>query len=186
MHDNGTTHIGARVADQIEPPRHRVTVQADCQLVSRAIGVFNHALLMRLQCAGFTAETVALLELAPLIEIAWADGAVSERQRRLILQIGTREAIAKGTSAHDRLVAWLERRPSDEVFDVALVAIRAKLQSLEPEVHAMLHRRFFGDCTAVSLAADSALEDHKISSEEGRVLARILMALRPGRHVFDA
>lgn len=87
--------------------------------------------------------------------------------------------------AYDRLVAWLERCPSNDVFDVSLLAIRAKLHSLEPDVHAMLHRRFIGDCTAVSLAADSALADHKISLDEGRVLARILMALRPGRHVFD-
>jgi hypothetical protein len=149
--------------------------------VGRAIGVSDYELLTHLQCAGFTAETIALLELAPLVEIAWADGAVSERQRHLIFQIATREVITEDTPAHDRLVAWLEQRPSDDVFDVSLAAIRAKLDSLEPEVHAMLHRRFVGDCTAVSLAADSALGDHKISQEEGRVLARILMSLRPGR-----
>jgi hypothetical protein len=185
MYDNSTRHTGARLADLTEPPPRGTTIHGDCQLLRRATGVFNHGLLVRLRCAGFTPETIALLELAPLVEIAWADGAVSERQRRLIFQIATREAITKDTSAHDRLVAWLERRPSDDVFDVALAAIRAKLHSLVPEVHAMLHRRFFGDCTAVSLAADSALDDHKISFEEGRVLARILMALRPGRHVFD-
>jgi len=185
MHDNGTMQTVARVAGPIEPARRRSAIHGDYQLVSRAIGVTNVALLIRLQCAGFTAETIALLELAPLIEIAWADGAVAERQRRLIFQIAAREAITKDTSAYDRLVTWLERRPSDDVFDAALAAIRAKLHSLEPQVHAMLHRRFVGDCTAVSLAADSALEDHKISLEEGRVLARILMALRPGRHVFD-
>jgi hypothetical protein len=185
MHDNGTIHTGERVADQTEPARRLATLRGDDQIVSRAIGVSNHALLRRLQRAGFTPETIGLLELAPLIEIAWADGAVSERQRRLIFQIATREAITKDTSAYDRLVAWLERRPSNDVFDVSLLAIRAKLHSLEPEVHAMLHRRLIGDCTAVSLAADSALADHKISLDEGRVLARILMALRPGRHVFD-
>lgn len=183
MHDNGTIHIGTRVADR--SARQRAPLCGDCQFVSRAIGVSNPALVICLQDAGFTPTTIALLELAPLIEIAWADGAASECQRRLIFQIASREAITEDTSAYDRLVAWLERRPSDDVFAVALAAIRAKLNSLEPEVHAMLYRRFVGDCTAVSLAADSALEDHKISLDEGRVLARILMALRPGRHVFD-
>jgi hypothetical protein len=185
MHDNGTIHIGARVADESAPPRRRAAIHGDHQLVSRAIGVSNRALVIRLQYAGFTAETIALLELAPLVEIAWADGVVSERQRRLILQIAAREAVMEDTAAHERLVAWLERCPSDEVFAVALAAIRAKLHALEPEVHGMLHRRFVGDCTAVALAADSALEDNKISMDEGRVLARILMALRPGQHVFD-
>jgi hypothetical protein len=161
-------------------------IHRDHHLVSKAIGISDHHLITHLHCAGFTAETIALLELAPLVEIAWADGTVSDRQRDLIFQIATREAITEDTPAHDHLAAWLEQRPSEDVFAVSLAAIRAKLDSLRPEVHGMLHRRFMGDCTAVCLAADSALGDNKISPEEGRVLARILMALRPGRHVFDA
>jgi hypothetical protein len=184
MHDNSTIPTRAH-ADQSEPARRQAMIHRDHHVVSTAIGVSDHELITHLQRAGFTAETIALLEFAPLVEIAWADGAVSDRQRDLIFRIATREAITKDTPARDHLAAWLEQRPSNNVFAVSLAAIRAKLDSLGPEVHAMLHRRFMGDCTAVALAADSALGDNKISLDEGRVLARILMSLRPGRYVFD-
>jgi hypothetical protein len=181
MHDDSKMHTRQQAGDPVEPARRPAAIHGHGHLMSQAIGVSNHELLTHLQCVGFTAETIVLLELAPLIEIAWADGTVSERQRDYIFQIATRELIGKDTPARDRLVSWLEQRPSDDVFDVSLAAIYAKLDSLEPEVRAMLRRRFVADCTAVSLAADSVLGDDRISMEERRVLARILMSLRPRR-----
>jgi hypothetical protein len=169
------------VAEQIERARRRAEIQRHRQLIGQAIGVFNEELLTDLQLVGFTAETIVLLELAPLIQIAWADGAVSERQRDIILEIAFRELVSEGTPAHNRLTAWLQRCPPDEIFDASLSAIHAKLDPLEPEVRGTLQREFVRACTAVALAADSVLGDHKISVEEGRVVARILLSLKPGR-----
>lgn len=181
VHHNSNTHTRQRVAEQFERARRPAEIERHRQLMGQAIGVFDHELLTDLQFGGFTAETIVLLELAPLVQIAWADGAVSARQRDVICQIATRELVGQDTPAHDRLAAWLECCPPDDVFDVSLFAIHAKLDRLEPAVQATLQRKFVSDCTAVALAADSVLGDHKISMEEGRVLARILMSLKPGR-----
>jgi uncharacterized tellurite resistance protein B-like protein len=156
-------------------------MQRHRDLMGQALGVFDHQLLSVLQFAGFTADTIALVEFVPLVHIAWADGAVSNRQRDLISRIATQELIGEETPAHDRLIGWLERCPSESVFEVALFAIHAKLDPLAPEIRAVLQRKLVHNCTAVALVADSALSDRKISADEARVLARILDSLKPVR-----
>lgn len=178
-------HDGAysrwRTEKESEQAHRRAEIQRHRQLMGQALGVFNHEVLTDLQLAGFTAETIVLLEFAPLVQIAWADGAVSNRQRDLIFRIATREFVSEDTPAHGRLTGWLERCPCDDVFDVCLFAIHAKLEPLGPEVRATLQRKLVHDCTAVALVADGVLGDHKISMDEGRVLARILASLKPGK-----
>jgi hypothetical protein len=87
--------------------------------------------------------------------------------------------VISGAPADVRLRAWLERQPRDDVFEVSLTAICAKLESLHFEVRAALLGQLFRDCITVALAADNATSDRKIGSDEGRVLARILVAFKP-------
>lgn len=156
------------------PAQRRTEIQRHRDLMGEALGVFDHRLLTVLQLAGFTADTIGLVELVPLVQIAWADGAVSNRQRDLIFRIAAQELIGEETPAHDRLIGWLKRCPSKCVFDVALFAIQAKLDPLAPEIRAVLQRRLVHNCTAVALAADSAPNDRKVSIYEARVLDWIL------------
>jgi hypothetical protein len=158
----------------------KVHLNRDRQLMAEAIGVFDHELLTDLQLVGYTPETIALVDFAPLVRIAWADGYVSKRQRAAVFQVAVREHIRNDTPADLLLRGWLERCPPDEVSHVSLFAICAKLNRLRLDAREALQRQFIRDCTAVALGADSVVGDNKIASEEGRVLARILVSLRPG------
>jgi hypothetical protein len=149
--------------------------------MAEAVGLFDRELLADLSVAGYTPATIALLEFAPLVRLAWADGRVSQRQRSAISQVAIREHLRDQTPAGKRLRGWLERCPSDEVFDVSLSTIRAKWDQLPLELCEALQRRFIRDCTAVARGADGVVDDNKIAPEEGRVLARILLSLRPRR-----
>jgi hypothetical protein len=147
--------------------------------LAKAIGVVDSDLLANLRVAGYTPETIALIEFAPLARLAWADGHVSHRQRSAIVQVAVREHILDDTPAGACLRAWLESCPSDDVFDVSLSTIRAKLDRLPLDVRETAQRQFIKDCTAVARVADGVTGDNKIAPEEGRVLARILVSLRP-------
>jgi hypothetical protein len=149
--------------------------------MAEALGVFDQQVLMDLDLVGYTPQTIALVDFAPLVRIAWADGYVSKRQRAVIFQVALREQVRNETPGDLLLREWLERCPPDEVFDVSLSAICAKLNRLRLDAREALQRQFIRDCTAVALGADSLVGDNKIASEEGRVLARILVSLRPGR-----
>ena len=69
-----------------------------------------------LQAHGFTAETIVLLPLVPLIQIAWAEGGISDMERAIITQFARERSIVHGTSADQQLGAWLADPPRTEVF----------------------------------------------------------------------
>lgn len=70
--------------------------------------------------------------------------------------------------------------PSRRLVDVSLSTIRAKWDRLPLELHESMQRQVVKDCTAVARAADGVNCDNKIPPEEGRVLAKILLSLKPG------
>lgn len=149
------------------------------RFLAKAIGVVDGDLLTELRVVGYTPETVALIEFAPLTRLAWADGHVSQRQRSAIVQVAAREHLHEDTPAGVCLRSWLESCPSDDVFDVSLSTIRAKWDRLPLDVRETVQRQFIRDCTAVARVADGVTGDNKIAPEEGRVLARILVSLKP-------
>src|SRR5271169_2906582 len=57
---------------------------------------------------------LVLLTLLPAIQVAWADGAVQERERRVILQLAEREGLAGDAPAMARIKRWLEAPPPDD------------------------------------------------------------------------
>ena len=150
------------------------------RFVAEGIGLDDAELLARLAMAGYTPETVPLLEFAPLVRLAWADGRVSPRQRSAIARMAARERLLDETAAGKRLRIWLEQCPPDELVDVSLSMMCAKWDRLPLELHESLQRQFIRDCTAVARAADGVKWDNKIAPEEGRVLAKILLSLKPG------
>ncbi|HSE25331.1 MAG TPA: hypothetical protein VLB68_26955 [Pyrinomonadaceae bacterium] len=91
------------------------------------------ALLERIQKLGVTLNTGSAFILAPLVEVAWIDGQVSDAERDTILDIAKQRGVEQGSADYDQLLDWLAHRPSDEVFRTALEAIRIGLSVLPPE-----------------------------------------------------
>ena len=59
-----------------------------------------------------------------LVQVAWAEGQVSEAERVTVLEIAEARGLERSSPAHARLVEWLERRPSDALFDAAAEVLR--------------------------------------------------------------
>jgi hypothetical protein len=178
-HDSSTSDVTRRIHTR------RVASRGDERrggsLLAEAVGVFDGELLASLRVAGYTPLTVGLIQLAPLVRLAWADGHVSPRQRSTIVQLAVRERVRADTPAGARLREWLDCCPSDDVVDVSLATIRAKWDRLSLDVCETVQRQFIRDCTLVARSADGVHDDHKIAPDEGRVLAKIFMSLRPSR-----
>ena len=80
-----------------------------------------------LHASGLRPSTVALLELLPLVELAWADGCVSPRERQLVAAAAARRREVPG-SAHTQLAAWLTERPSERIFRASRNTLRRAMQ----------------------------------------------------------
>ena len=91
------------------------------------------ALLDRIQKLGVTLDTGSAFILAPLVQVAWVDGQVSDAERDTILDIAQQRGVELGSADYRQLLDWLAHRPSDEVFRTALEAIRIGLSVLPPD-----------------------------------------------------
>jgi hypothetical protein len=114
-----------------------------------------------------------LLHLVPLIQIAWAEGNVSDRERDLIIEAARSRGIEAGSPADRQLAEWLAQRPSDELFEKTLRAISAILQARPAEEREASQRDLLSYCTAIASASGGVLGFRAVSDEERQILARI-------------
>src|SRR5688500_15237707 len=56
----------------------------------------NDADVDELRTLGFTPDTIGLLPLVPLLQVAWAEGGVSAEERTLIVQLARSRGIGEG------------------------------------------------------------------------------------------
>lgn len=110
-------------------------------------------LLNRIQKLGVTLDTGSAFILAPLVEVAWIDGEVSNAEHETIMRIAEQRGVEPGSSDHRQLLDWLEDRPSTEVFRTALEAIRIGLSVLPPNESKQRIATMIKACEDVAQAA---------------------------------
>jgi tellurite resistance protein len=133
-------------------------------------------LFERIQKLGVTLDTGSAFILAPLVEVAWADGDVSQSERDTILHIAKQRGVAPGSADYDQLLGWLAHRPSDEVFRTALEAIRIGLSVLPPDESEQRIETMIKACADVAQAAgwlDQLFQSDGVSYSESAVIAAI-------------
>ena len=153
-----------------------VARQARQDLEARS-GIHDPALLQELEALGFTPETVALLPLVPIVQMAWAEGGVSADERALIVRFARERSILPGSEADHQLATWLTDRPSEDVFARATRLIRAMLDDpaagTDLRVDDLMHH-----CEEIAAASGGVLGFRKVSPEERSLLGQIEAALK--------
>ena len=162
-----------REKELIEKMRLRAAAEAERRRMGEQTGVADEEVLQDLQALGYTAETVMLLHLVPLVQMAWAEGHVSDRERALIVEAARSRGIDAGSAADRQLSTWLTHRPSGEFFEKTLRAIGAILQGRPVEEREASQRDLLSYCTAIASASGGILGFRAVSDEERQVLARI-------------
>jgi hypothetical protein len=165
----------------MEKLRQRNQEEATRQRMAERSGVADEEILRDLQALGYTPETVMLLHLVPLLQMAWAEGSVSDRERDLILEAARSRGIDKDSAADRQLGAWLDNRPSEELFDKTLRAIGAILQSQPSAAHDASEQDLVTRLTAIASASGGILGFGKVSPQEQEVLARITREMERAR-----
>jgi hypothetical protein len=139
-------------------------------------GLTDPQLLDELQALGFTPDTVALLPLTPVVQVAWAEGGVTAAERALIVKLARTRGIDQGSAADLQLADWLDRRPSEEVFSRATRLISAMLAS--PGQERLSADDLVRHCESIATASGGIFGINKVSPEERQLLASIADALR--------
>ncbi|HUF23352.1 MAG TPA: hypothetical protein VMN81_04425 [Vicinamibacterales bacterium] len=157
--------------------RERAEAETARQAIGEKTGVADAQLLQDLQELGYTAGTVALLHVVPLVQMAWAEGRVSMRERDLIIEAARARGIESGSAADQQLAGWLATRPSDELFSTTLRAIGAMLESRPPEEREAGRKDLVSYLTSIASASGGVLGWGAVSDAERALLTRITAEL---------
>ena len=139
------------------------------------IGINDPQLLEELQALGFTPDTVALLPIIPVVQVAWAEGGVTPAERSLIVKLARTRGIAEGSAADLQLADWLTRRPAQDVFVRATRLISAMLVAPGQQLRA---DDLVKHCEAIASASGGMFGINKVSAEERQLLSSIADALK--------
>ena len=136
-------------------------------------GLYDPQMIQELEWLGFTPETVALLPLVPLIQMAWAEGGVSAAEQKLIMQLAWTRGIADGSAADQQLAAWLSSPPDPKVFSSASRLIRATLDSEARGADPLTAHELVTYCEEIAAASGGIFGINRVSSEERALLSEI-------------
>ena len=163
----------------IEKMRQASAAETARRELSEKSGLHDPEMIAELETLGFTPETVALLPLVPLVQVAWAEGGVSDAERKMIVQLARSRGIEEGSAADRRLAAWLASRPDPQVFSSATRLIRATLDSAAGGSTSMTADDLVKYCEEIASASGGIFGINRVSSEERALLSAIARDLAP-------
>jgi hypothetical protein len=135
-------------------------------------GIDDEAVLAKLVELDIEIDTWAAISLVPLVEVAWADGKIDEKERQAVLSGAEANGIRSGTPSHELLESWLAHRPDARLLEVwgeYIVGLCAKLGDGEK---AAVKEKVIGRARDVAKAAGGFLGlGAKISAEEEVMLS---------------
>ena len=164
----------------IEKMRRHAEQESTRRRLGEKAGVASEEILNDLQELGYTPETVMLLHLAPLIQTAWAEGGITQRERELIIKAARSRGIDAGSAADGQLATLLTERPSQEFFEKTLRAIGAILQTQPPEVREKTARDLVSLSASIAAVSGGIVGFRTVSDEERQILAHISEELEKG------
>jgi hypothetical protein len=178
-------YIRKQDAKLIGKLRERGRLEEIAEALAVKLQIDDPGLLRRIMAFGVTLDTGAAFLLAPLVQIAWAEGNVTDHERQTVLRIAGERGIEKTSRAYAQLLEWLRVRPADEFFDTAVEAIKAGLSVLPPDERADRVKRIIEGGRQVAAASGGLSKllglGTGVSSEEELLLETIATTLRARR-----
>ena len=160
-------------SELLEKVRARAAKEAERRALGEYHGVQDEEILKAFEEAGYDRETVQILHLVPILQVAWVDGEISKAERDEILKIAAARNVVEGTPAHAKLLSWLDAPPAPEFFERTMEIISRLLELFPEEKRLSLQ----GDVMTASLAVASASGGFlgfgsKVSVDEKALIAR--------------
>ena len=111
-------------AKLVEKLRQMASLDDIALALGERLQVDDPDLLMRVRSAGVSLDTAPALFLAPLVQVAWAEGKVAKAEHRCVLHLARERGIDPVSPAYAQLEAWLAERPDDALFDTAVDVLK--------------------------------------------------------------
>ena len=136
-------------------------------------GISDEKVLDDLLGAGVEPETLAALALAPLVLLAWRDGALTDPERAAILRAADEQGLAHTSTAYQLIEKWLKERPGDELVAAWKGYVEALRKNLSAAAYAAVRKDILERTRAVARSASGFLGITRVSDEAKELLRRI-------------
>ncbi len=141
------------------------------EALSQASGIKDDAVLEQLMALDIGTDTLAALALVPLVEVAWADEIVDDKERDAILDAVEAAGIRKGSASGQLLDGWLAQKPGGDVVASWQEYISALCAEMGADAKNALKRDLLGRARSVAEATGGFLGlGSKVSKSEQAVL----------------
>jgi hypothetical protein len=146
--------------------------------LAKVSGIHDDALLEKLIELEIGPETLATLVCIPLIEVAWADGAMDDKERKKLFDY-TEKAGRRRKGLDPKIMsAWLKEKPDPALLRAWKHYIKTICRELGTHERKALEDEVMGDARSVAEAAGGILGLGKISPEEKAMLKTLEKAFR--------
>jgi hypothetical protein len=154
-------------------------LQVTRDALARVSGIKNEAALNKLAELGVHAETVAALSIVPLVEVAWADGRLDDREKAAVLQGASQSGITPGSTAFELLERWLVQPPEPKLLAAWSHLVEGLVESMSPGEATALRSGLLDRARAVAAASGGFLGlGSKVSEAEERILQTLEAGFR--------
>jgi uncharacterized tellurite resistance protein B-like protein len=97
---------------------------AERQAIAKAVGTTDADIVDRIEQLGLSGDSARILDVLPLVHVAWADGRVQKAERVAVLAVLEARGIPPKSDACLLIEALLEARPSETFLAQSLSIVR--------------------------------------------------------------
>lgn len=166
--------FAARDDELLAALRSKAESEAQLEQLAIASGIEDPEVLEELLAAGVQAETMTALTLIPLVQVAWADDSMEDREKEAILAAAADEGLDQQDPSYQLLEQWLSVGTPPSLLDSWEEYISTLVSSLSESASENLKQNTLSRSRRVAEAAGGFLGmGNKVSHQEQLVLDRL-------------
>ena len=143
--------------------------------IGKVVRISDTSILDDLLSLGFTPGNVGVLPIVPLIAVAWADGDVSKREAKRILDLAEQRGVKADSEAYKMLDELLGKEPSSNYLHGCIFVLRRVYDSLPGNAAKKAKENMlkFSHVIAEASGGIMGLFGNKICDEEQQLIEQI-------------
>lgn len=163
----------------LEKLRNQLEATHPKAVLRKITGIDDEKVLDTLVALHVNHETLAAFALYPLVEVAWADGRVDDREREALLRAVAQQGIEPGTAVHETFERLLRDEPTPAVRDAWHAWAKALRERVEPGEASKIATGLAAQARAVAEASGGFLGvGQRVNEREQVVIDEIGKAFR--------